>query len=469
MPRLRKKVVVLGLLLAVVLGLFARPVAAEVPTVKIDQEPMYATFVKVLSYVRQYYVEDISLDKLLTGAIKGALGALDPYSTYFAKQDFQGFLDTTISGTFVGIGVVIEQKNNGIVIVSPIKGSPADLAGLKAGDMIIEVDGTNLKDVAVDDVSKLIRGQAGTTVKIKVRKVAGDMLEIPIVRATIKMETVESDIIDNNQVGIIRLSRFTESTAADLGAAFQDLKSRGAKGYVIDLRDNPGGLLTSAIDVLRYLQPKGAAVNIVARDGRVNTIDSGTDQTIPPLVMLINGGSASASEIVAGSVRDYGTAYIMGAKSYGKGSVQQIFDLGDGDGMKVTIARYMTPYKNKIDGIGVTPDELVPEDWDEPAKAPPYVLSKDFKTGDTGTAVDSLERSLVALGYLKSASGKYGPALVEAIQKFQKGQSLSLTGSVNTETATRINHELAVLGKGGMDRQTWEAVQMLKMKYRIGW
>jgi carboxyl-terminal processing protease len=306
-------------------------------------------------------------------------------------------------------------------------------------------------------------------VKLKVQKVSGDVVEIPIVRATIKMDTVETEMVDQNRIGVIRLTRFTESTGTDLGAAMQDLKSRGAQGYVIDLRSNPGGLLTSAIEVLKYLQPKGAAVNIVGRDGRTNTIDSGTDQPLPPMVMLINGGSASASEIVAGAVKDYGTAFIMGQKSYGKGSVQQIFDLGEGEGLKVTIARYSTPFKNKIDGVGVTPDETVPEAWEDVNSAPPFVTPKDFKIGDTGNAVNSLERSLVLLGYLKTPVGKYTVAVLDAVKAFQKGQALSLTGSLNSETASRINRELAQLGKGGLDRQTWEGVQMLKMKYRIGW
>jgi len=470
MQKLKRRLVVALLVIAVSVGFTMTNVsAAIIPEVKIDQEPMYKTLVRVLSYVKAMYVEDVAMDKLLTGAIKGALSTLDPYSVYFGKPDMQAFVQDTVQGSFGGIGINIEIKDNFVTIVSPIKGTPADRAGLRAGDRILEVEGKSIKGVSTDTASNLIRGEVGTKVNLKVQKAGGEIIDMTITRAVITITSVDAQMFENGKVGYIKLHRFTMDTGEQLEAYIHQMKDNGVQGLIIDLRNNPGGLLSSAMDVLASMMPKGVAMNVVELDGKKVPINSGTDEKLLPTILLINGGSASASEVVAGAVKDYASAFIMGKKSFGKGSIQQIIDFPDGDGIKVTTAHYLTPYGNKIDGIGVTPDMEVEEKWPDPSKAPPYAVASAFKDGDKGPELASVERCLVALGYEKKATGQYGQAVKDALKAFQKDKGLGTTGILDADTASWMNQELAMRGLGGLDHQTWEALQMIKMKARIGW
>lgn len=463
-----KRVAAALVLLSVLVGVAWHPATASVPELRLETEPLYKTFVQVLGYIRGYYVDDVPLDKLLRGAISGMMSELDPYSVYFPRQEYESFVDSTVTGSFGGIGIHIDVKEGYITVIAPIPGTPADVAGLKAGDKILEVDGKSAKGWTVDTASAAIRGKPGTKVKLKIQKTTGKIEEIEITRALIKLPTVETLIVENGKAGIIKLYRFTEDTADEVGAALRVMRERGVKGIILDLRDNPGGLLSSAVDVLRYFIPKGPAVHIIDRSGKVTTLTSGTDEPRLPFVVLINEGSASASEIVAGAIKDYGVGFIVGQRSFGKGSVQTLIDLPNDEGMKLTTHRYVTPNKNKIDGVGVMPDQELPaEDWEDPLKAPPVVRPKEFKLGDKGPEVLQVERALVALGYLKAAKGMYTEAVFTAVGKYQMDKGLHITGYVNSETAQALNKDLAYRSLGGMDRQTWEALQILKLKARI--
>jgi len=467
MSKWTKRFVVGCLVAAVLLGLVLQPVGAAVPEVRIDQEPMYKTLLQVISYIKSYYVEDVSLQKVLEGAVRGAMGALDPYSTYFSREELKDFMDSTVSGSFGGVGMYLETRDGYVIVVAPIRGTPADRAGLRPGDRLIEVDGTSIKGWGADKAARIIKGPVGTNVRLKVYKTSGKTEEITLTRALIKPPSVEPMLVENGRIGFVKLSSFNITTAAEFDAYIEMMRREGVKGIVVDMRNNPGGLLQSSIDVLGSIMPKGPALHMIDRSGQLQTINSGTDKPLIPMVIIINEGSASATEIVVGALKDYGTAFVVGKKSFGKGSVQQIIEMGGQDGVKITIAKYLTPNKNKIDGVGITPDQEIPEQWEDPLDAPPVVGNREFKIGEKGNEVAQLERALVALGLVKRASGSFTSVVSKVVAEFQKSKGLNVTGNLDYDTSEKINQELAAKGLGGLDRQAWEAVQILKQKARI--
>ena len=245
-----------------------------------------------------------------------------------------------------------------------MEGQPAEAAGLQKGDQILAIDGTPISDIEKEEVANHIRGEAGTFVVLRILR-SGEEQEISIERKTIVMPTVRGKMLDDS-VGYIRLTQFAEKTVDEFTKIYEDLQAKGMKRLVLDLRDNPGGLITTAHGIGQYLIPKGPIVTVQTRKGRNSAYMSRGDHSLIPLVVLINGNSASASEIIAGAVQDTKSGIIVGTKSYGKGTVQSVVQGLDEEGLKITIARYHTPNDRVIDGIGIIPDEIV-----EPSKANP--------------------------------------------------------------------------------------------------
>ena len=245
-----------------------------------------------------------------------------------------------------------------------MEGQPAEAAGLQKGDQILAIDGIPISDIEKEEVANHIRGEAGTFVVLRILR-SGEEREISIERKTIVMPTVRGKMLDDS-VGYIRLTQFAEKTVDEFTKIYEDLQAKGMKRLVLDLRDNPGGLITTAHGIGQYLIPKGPIVTVQTRKGRNSAYMSRGDHSLMPLVVLINGNSASASEIIAGAVQDTKSGIIVGTKSYGKGTVQSVVQGLDEEGLKITIARYHTPNDRVIDGIGIIPDEIV-----EPSKANP--------------------------------------------------------------------------------------------------
>ena len=316
---------------------------------------------EVFGKVKQHYVEDIEDKVLLENAIRGLLTGLDPHSAYLDKDAFTELREGT-SGEFGGLGIVVGMKDGFVNVISPIDDTPAERAGVKSGDLIIRLDDKNVKGMTLEDAVSIMRGKPKTDIELTiVREGADKPLKIEITRAIIKIQSVRSKTLDKG-FGYIRVSAFQERTGADLRKAISKLKKENdkkLKGLVLDLRNNPGGLLSAAVEVSDAFLEGGTVVSIKGRDESNTTTYSAKGLDLineAPIVVLINGGSASASEIVAGALQDHKRAIIMGTLSFGKASVQTVVPLGNGSALKLTTARYYTPSGASIQAKGITPD-----------------------------------------------------------------------------------------------------------------
>lgn len=324
---------------------------------------------RVIQQVKARYVEAVPVETLMNGAIKGAVNALgDPHSAYLDAKMYREFQIQT-EGTFGGVGIVLGVKDKVLTVVSPIEGTPGDKAGIKSGDQIVKINGQDTKDLALDEAVTKIRGPEGTQVTLTIRRGA-DSKDYTLTRSNIQIKSVSGKMLPDG-IAYIRVSSFNEQTGADFARKYQELEKEGMRAILLDLRDNPGGLLGESVKVAGKLVPKGPVVSVIQRDGRRETHSSNLDAVKYPLVVLVNGGSASASEIVAGAVQDTGAGTLVGAKTFGKGSVQTIMGMGDGTAVKLTIAKYYTPKDRSINGTGIEPDVKVeqPENLD-PGKDP---------------------------------------------------------------------------------------------------
>tara|TARA_B100001741_G_scaffold296925_1_gene281239 strand:+ start:118 stop:1245 length:1128 start_codon:yes stop_codon:yes gene_type:complete len=328
---------------------------SEVPTEKIQQ------FVDVYKKIKDQYVDEVDDTTLFNYAIEGMVSNLDPYSDYLSKEDFSE-LKIGTTGRFGGIGIEITMEDGFVKIISPIDDTPAQRAGLKAGDLVIEVQDISLKDKSINDAVKLMRGEPGTKVKVKVlREEEEKPLDFELVRQIIVSKGIKTEIF-NGEVGYLRLSSFQSNSTANVRKAIYDLRKKSGNmmvALILDLRNNPGGVLGSAVGISDLFLESG---KIVYTKGRTNNSDleyfANSEDILEglPLYVLINGGSASASEIVAGALQDHKRAIIYGEKSFGKASVQSIQEMMDGSALKLTTAKYYTPNDRHIHENGIMPD-----------------------------------------------------------------------------------------------------------------
>jgi carboxyl-terminal processing protease len=307
-----------------------------------------------------YYKQPVSDRSLYYGAMKGMVAAAgDPYTMYFDPESAADF-KSALSGTFSGIGAELGSKDEMVVVVAPLAGSPAERAGLEAGDIILSVDGTDATRMSVDQVVALVRGVEGTDVVLSIVHAGADHAdELTITRQIIKIDSVKWNV-DDDGIATISIAMFNGDTASLFSRAINDVLSKNAKGIVLDLRSNPGGLLTAAIDVASsWTGYQTVVVEKQQEDARSFPGVAAPRLAEIPTVVLVNGGSASASEIVAGALQDYGLATLVGTQTFGKGSVQDFRDLPDGSSVKITIAAWYTPKGRTINETGITPDQLV--------------------------------------------------------------------------------------------------------------
>jgi carboxyl-terminal processing protease len=293
------------------------------------------TFSEVLTQVQKHYVDDTKVKDLVQGAIRGMLSTLDPHSAYMTPEMYKE-MQVETKGEFGGVGIQIGVKENRLAVISPIEGTPAHRAGIKAGDFITKVNDEPTKDLTLMDAVQKMRGPKGTKVNLTIqRDGTADPLAFSLVRDTIKIESVKFKVLDNT-IGYVRLTQFQEATGRDLSRALKQFKEQKVQGTILDLRNNPGGLLTAAVDVSEQFVGNGKLIVYTkGREGKKDEWFSKTKETLEdsPMIILVNEGSASASEIVAGALQDWGRAVIVGTTSFGKGSVQTILPLGDGSGL----------------------------------------------------------------------------------------------------------------------------------------
>ena len=324
--------------------------------------------------VKGQYVGTADGVNLMTGAVKGLVNALgDPYSVYMDPKMYSELMLET-KGSFGGVGIVLGVKDKKLTVVAPIEGTPAEAAGILSGDQILRIDALDTKDMALDEAVGKIRGPEGSKVTLTIQRNGKEPQEFPLTRATIVIKSVSGKMLDK-EMGYIRVSMFSETTAKDFAQKLEELKEQGMTSLVLDLRNNPGGLIDQCVKVAELLVPKGPIVSVIGKDGDRETYQSSSTAAPLPLTVLVNGGSASASEIVAGAIQDRGVGKLVGVKTFGKGSVQRLMPLDKESAVKITIAEYHTPNDRSIHGKGIVPDVIVeiPKDFDRESKQDPQL------------------------------------------------------------------------------------------------
>ena len=430
--------------LAMVLALWLAPLASqagEAPAPAVPPADSSAkgalpldelrTFAEVLDRIKTSYVEPVDDKTLLENAIKGMLSNLDPHSTYLDPEDFRDLQEST-SGEFSGIGIEVGMQDGMFRVVAPIDDTPAAKAGIEPGDLILKIDGKPTNNLSMMEVVDMLRGKVGTRVELTLVRGDGDPFDLELTRAAIPVRSVKSLLLENGY-GYLRISQFQVNTGEEVGTALAALKKENGgqklKGLILDLRNNPGGVVQAAVEVSDHFLKKGL---IVYTKGRVAnsemrfSADPADASEGVPLVILINDGSASASEIVAGALQDHKRGIVMGTESFGKGSVQSVLPLTSGRALKLTTALYFTPNGRSIQAQGITPDIEV-----KPAKVTRVKDRESYKEADLAGHLGN------GNGGAEKPSGKPGkPAPRPQDDDYQLNQALNLLKGLN---ATRSN------------------------------
>ena len=325
-------------------------------------------FGEVLEKIKKEYVDDIDQSEMIDSAINGALQSLDPYSAYMNPEIFES-METDTKGEFGGLGIEVGMEAGVVKVISPIDDTPASKAGVKAGDYIVKIDGKQVQGKSLIEAVKMMRGPVGSKINLTIRrKGEKKALEKTIIREVIQISSVEAKILKKN-IGYLRLKAFNSNSSKQLIEKINNFENKNKPiGYVLDLRNNPGGLLTQAINVTDFFLDEGEIVSTKGRrkiENRRFFARKGDKLKGKPLIVLINNGSASASEIVAGALKDHKRAIVLGENSYGKGSVQSVIPLSDGGGIRLTVSKYYLPSGGSISEIGVAPDILIEEEGED--------------------------------------------------------------------------------------------------------
>ncbi len=338
------------------------------------------TFTEVLSMVKKHYVEDVKSKDLVYGAIRGMLSSLDPHSSFMTAEGYKD-MQVETKGEFGGIGIQIGMKESMLTVIAPIEDTPAYKAGIKAGDKIVKINNVTTRDMTLQDAVSKMRGTPKTTVVISImREGWKDLKDFTLTREIIKVKSVKSKVLEGG-IGYIKINQFQEQTSNDLAAALKKLNEEKITSLVLDLRNDPGGLLNSSIDVASQFLEKGKLVVYTkTRSGEKSEFFTNNDSHFKlPMVVLVNQGSASASEIVAGALKDWNRAVTLGTVTFGKGSVQTVIPLSDGSGLRLTTAKYYTPKGKSIQGTGITPDIIVKLEAKNGSKEHPVLREKDLE------------------------------------------------------------------------------------------
>lgn len=389
--------------------------------------------------IQTQYLHQADRTKVIDGAISGMLGSLDdPYTTYMDREEAEQFNDM-LSSTFQGIGAEVSLEGGRVKVVSPIKGSPAEKAGIRTNDIIQSVNGESLEGLSLTEAVMKIRGAKGSQAKLQVVRAGSEPIDIVVVRDDIPVETVLSEMLDG-QVGKIEIREFVQNTASAFQEQLKALEDQGMKALIIDVRNDPGGILQAVVEMLEPFVPSGKPiVQVEDRGGeRDQTLSKGAGKPYP-VAVLINNGSASASEIMAGALQEAAGAKLVGEKSYGKGTVQVTYqqELGDGSNIKMTVMKWLTPNGNWVHEKGIQPDVTV----DQPAyfKASPMSKKTTLKFDMLGDDVKNLQLMLDGLGLAPGRTdGYYSDKTTQAVKTFQSQNGLTANGEVDVKTAQAI-------------------------------
>jgi len=420
----------------------------------------FQLFQEIVGILESEHLHEIDRNKLMHGAFEGMLEALDdPEASYLDREEYEN-LRVQTEGVYGGVGIEVFLDDEYVTIVSPISGTPGEEAGLSSGDRIVSVDGVNLVGEDLNKAVNLMRGEPGTDVELEIERLGVDeALKFEITREKIELETVEHEMLDDN-LGYIELSNFSETTAQEFEEAIEDLKQQNMEALIIDLRNNPGGLLDAAVQIANILIPEGPITHLEGRDSRLETKTSGREGLSIPMAALVNEASSSASEVLAGALQDTNTATIIGTQTFGKASVQNIRQLSDGGALRYTVAQYQTPDGRTIHEEGLEPDiEINPPPVAELAREP---ISTSLVEGDEGEEVETLQKLLAEFGYFdEEVSGIFDQATRAALEQFQEEQSLYVTGEMSEMVVRKFHEEIEILREKD-DRKLDRAVELLE-------
>lgn len=415
--------------------------------------------------INSKFMSEVDRQEILNGAIQGMLSVLDdPYTTYMNPEASQQF-EKDVDSFFTGIGAEVSLDNGKVVVVAPIKGSPAEKAGLRSKDLILSVNGETLEGLSLSDAVMKIRGPKGTQAKLEIQRPEHqNIMELIVVRDEIDLETVFSELLEDG-IGKIEIRQFSLHTVASFNEQLADLESKGMKGLIIDVRNNPGGYLHGVLEILDVLVPKGK-VKIQSEyrdDPAVKTVSKGPGRTYP-MTVLINGGSASASEILAAAIQQSAKGKLIGEKTFGKGTIQTQYDgqFTDGSMLKISIGKWLTPNGAWIHEEGIMPDYEV--------KQPEYFYvsfinrDKIWKLSDNNDDIKNTKIMLYGLGYDPgSKEGFFDEQTEAALKLFQEKFKLSVTGELNVETIEQLEREIIqLMVKPENDLQLQEAIKIIK-------
>lgn len=316
-------------------------------------------FLRTMKLLKRNYNGKVDNHQLFDGAIKGMVESVgDPYTVYLNKKDFQQLSEMTV-GSFGGIGIVFGKRGNDYVVISALEDNPGAKAGIKSGDIITAIDDKSTREMNMEQVANKIRGKYGTIVTLELKDKEGKLRKVNVVRAEIKNPSVAGQMLANTKIGYIRIAMFNENTGDDFAQKYAELEKQGMQALVLDLRENPGGILNAGVDVARMLVPKGPIVSVIDKNGNKYEETSSLEKVKYPLAVLVDHGSASASEIVAGAIKDTKSGKLFGVKTFGKGSVQSVYRLDNNTAVKITVAKYYTPSGVSIHNVGIEPDVKV--------------------------------------------------------------------------------------------------------------
>ena len=391
--------------------------------------------------VSGYVDKNINKDDIINGALKGMAEATgDPYTNYLVNDETAA-IDETMTGSFGGIGAELRSENNHVIISNTREGTPAQKIGLQENDVILKVNGEDMEGKSISYVVSKVRGEVGTDVTLTIQRGTQE-LEVKITRAKIAIETVKGTVDSTDAtIGHVQINSFAKNTAKELEQAVTDLREKGVKKFIFDVRYNPGGLLDQAIMIANMFVENGKTIlNVEDRDGNIKSYNAsekyGTFKITEPYVLLVNEGSASASEILAAALKESADAKLIGKKTYGKGTVQSVIEVGDNAELKYTIAKWLTPNKTWIHKTGIEPTEEV--------SMPDYYnitiidTREVVKEGAVSDNVKTIETILKGLGYDVTVDGYFDSKTTEAVKEFQKSKGLSETGEVDEKTGTAL-------------------------------
>ncbi len=464
-----KRVFVWLVIIAMVLSTLSIAFAAEVEApVEKTEEELYEEdleFMKlIVDFVKDNYLHGLTYDEIVEGMYRGVFGELDKYSEYYSPDEFNSFREE-LSGEFTGVGIQIEKIGDYISVVTPLKGSPASEAGIKAKDKIISVDGEDIVGYTTRKAAELIKGEIGTSVRLGILR-NGEELYFNIIRDVITISSVNTEMIKDD-IGYMEITQFNDNTLELFGKEIGAFDRDGIHKLVIDLRNNPGGSLDTVIEMLTFFIPEGPLAYIEDSEGETKEYKSSLTKQTFDIAVLVNEGSASASEIFAGAVQDRDAGTVIGTTTYGKGTVQSLYPLRNGSGIKLTTAEYFTAGKNKVEGIGITPDIIIEDTFEEKdidiSHIPELDKYRKPKLGIVGLDVLAAEMILDLLDYnVSGPDGIFDETLERELKKYQEDKGLYAYGILDYTTQESLTQSLEEYMKvDSVDEPLAKAVEIL--------